>query len=481
LTLNDFKRIKLIGKVKLMTVNNENSTPLSDPHLNDVLPVSPKLVEEIVCALDQLNKEQVDFLLRPLHSADIADVFEQLNDNHRKLLTSLIGSRMEPDVLSELDDSTLDDVITEMDDKDVARAVSQMESDDAVHVLEDMDENEQRKIIDALPDKDRLIVKEGLSYPEDSAGRLLQKNLVSVPGLWTVGAVIDYFLIEENLPDEFYEVFIVDPMHHPIGTAALNKIVRSDRDKKISEIMEKEPTLVRVDTDQEEVAYLFRQYDLTSMGVVDDGGRLIGVITFDDVVDVIEEEAEEDLMLMSGIQETDITESVFVAFKNRVTWLIVNLGTAILASMVIAMFDATINQMVALAVLMPIVASMGGNAGTQTMTVTVRAIATRELTATNMKRIIFREFSIALLNGVIIAILIGGLSWVWFDNTLLGLVMGVAMIVNMIMAGLAGILIPITLDKVNIDPALASSIFVTTITDVIGFFAFLGLASQVLI
>ena len=464
-----------------MTVNNENSTPLSDPHLNDVLPVSPKLVEEIVCALDQLNKEQVDFLLRPLHSADIADVFEQLNDNHRKLLTSLIGSRMEPDVLSELDDSTLDDVITEMDDKDFARAVSQMESDDAVHVLEDMDENEQRKIIDALPDKDRLIVKEGLSYPEDSAGRLLQKNLVSVPGLWTVGAVIDYFLIEENLPDEFYEVFIVDPMHHPIGTAALNKIVRSDRDKKISEIMEKEPTLVRVDTDQEEVAYLFRQYDLTSMGVVDDGGRLIGVITFDDVVDVIEEEAEEDLMLMSGIQETDITESVFVAFKNRVTWLIVNLGTAILASMVIAMFDATINQMVALAVLMPIVASMGGNAGTQTMTVTVRAIATRELTATNMKRIIFREFSIALLNGVIIAILIGGLSWVWFDNTLLGLVMGVAMIVNMIMAGLAGILIPITLDKVNIDPALASSIFVTTITDVIGFFAFLGLASQVLI
>ena len=464
-----------------MTVNNENSTPLSDPHLNDVLPVSPKLVEEIVCALDQLNKEQVDFLLRPLHSADIADVFEQLNDNHRKLLTSLIGSRMEPDVLSELDDSTLDDVITEMDDKDVARAVSQMESDDAVHVLEDMDENEQRKIIDALPDKDRLIVKEGLSYPEDSAGRLLQKNLVSVPGLWTVGAVIDYFLIEENLPDEFYEVFIVDPMHHPIGTAALNKIVRSDRDKKISEIMEKEPTLVRVDTDQEEVAYLFRQYDLTSMGVVDDGGRLIGVITFDDVVDVIEEEAEEDLMLMSGIQETDITESVFVASKNRVTWLIVNLGTAILASMVIAMFDATINQMVALAVLMPIVASMGGNAGTQTMTVTVRAIATRELTATNMKRIIFREFSIALLNGVIIAILIGGLSWVWFDNTLLGLVMGVAMIVNMIMAGLAGILIPITLDMVNIDPALASSIFVTTITDVIGFFAFLGLASQVLI
>tara|TARA_R110002094_G_scaffold29976_1_gene42597 strand:- start:2985 stop:4055 length:1071 start_codon:yes stop_codon:yes gene_type:complete len=356
-----------------------------------------------------------------------------------------------------------------------------MESDDAVHVLEDMDEVEQRKIIEALPDEYRLAIEEGLSYPEDSAGRLLQRTLVSVPGRWTVGAVIDYFRTAEDLPDEFYEVFIVDPKHHPIGTVALNKIVRSDRDQKISEIMEVDPTVVPVDTDQEEVAYLFRQYDLTSMGVVDDEGRLIGVITFDDIVDVIEEEAEEDLMLMSGIRETDITESVFVASKNRVIWLIVNLATAILASMVIAIFDATIEQMVALAVLMPIVASMGGNAGTQTMTVTVRAIATRDLTATNVRRIVFREFSIALVNGVIIAILIGGLSWLWFENVMLGSVMGIAMIVNMVMAGLAGILIPIMLDKLNVDPALASSIFVTTITDVIGFFAFLGLASMMLL
>ncbi len=464
-----------------MTVNNENSALESETQMDDVLPVSPELVEEIVYALDNLDNEQVDFLLDPLHSADVADIFEQLGDNHRKLLTSIIGSRMEPGVLSELDDSTLDDVIAEMDDRDVARAISQMESDDAVHVLEDMDEVEQRKIIEALPDEYRLAIEEGLSYPEDSAGRLLQRTLVSVPGRWTVGAVIDYFRTAEDLPDEFYEVFIVDPKHHPIGTVALNKIVRSDRDQKISEIMEVDPTVVPVDTDQEEVAYLFRQYDLTSMGVVDDEGRLIGVITFDDIVDVIEEEAEEDLMLMSGIRETDITESVFVASKNRVIWLIVNLATAILASMVIAIFDATIEQMVALAVLMPIVASMGGNAGTQTMTVTVRAIATRDLTATNVRRIVFREFSIALVNGVIIAILIGGLSWLWFENVMLGSVMGIAMIVNMVMAGLAGILIPIMLDKLNVDPALASSIFVTTITDVIGFFAFLGLASMMLL
>ena len=464
-----------------MNVSDENNFSENESILDEVRPVSPELVDEIIYALEDGDKEQIDFLIEPLHNADIADVFEQLNDNHRRVLTSVIGSDMEPEVLSELDDSTLDDVITEMDDQDVARAISQMESDDAVHVLENLDEDEQRKIIDALPDEDRIAVEEGLSYPEDSAGRLLQKNLVSVPGQWTVGKVIDYFRTDEELPDEFYEVFIVDPTHHPIGTVALNKIIRSDRQKLISSIMEDELRVVPIEMDQEEVAYLFRQYDLTSMAVVDDSGRLIGMITVDDVVDVIDEEAEEDLMLMSGITDTYITESVIEASKNRVIWLVINLATAILASMVIALFDATIEQMVALAVLMPIVASMGGNAATQTMTVTVRALATRDLTTTNAKRIVLREFSIALLNGIIIAFIIGGLSWAWFNNSALGGVMAVAMVINMIMAGLAGILIPIGLDKINIDPALASSIFVTTITDVIGFFAFLGLAAVVLL
>lgn len=464
-----------------MNANVDNNLSENESHLDEVLPVSPELVAEIVYALEEGDKDQIDFLLEPLHNADIADVFEQISDHHRKLLTNFVGSELEPEVLSELDDSTLDDVITEMDDADIARAVSQMESDDAVHVLEDLDEEDQRKIIDALPDEDRIVVEEGLSYPEDSAGRLLQRNLVSVPGQWPVGKVIDYFRTEEDLPEEFYEIFVVDHLHHPIGTVALNKVVRSDREMLISDIMADEPKVVPVDLDQEEVAYLFRQYDMTTMGVVDDSGRLIGMITVDDVVDVIDEEAEEDLMLMSGIKETDISESVMEASKNRVIWLIVNLATAILASMVIAMFDATIEQMVALAVLMPIVASMGGNAGTQTMTVTVRALATRELTSSNAKRIIFREFSIALVNGVIIAIIIGGLSWVWFQNGALGGVMGAAMIVNMLMAGLAGILIPIMLDKMNFDPALSSSIFVTTVTDVIGFFAFLGLAALVLL
>lgn len=464
-----------------MTLNSENISADRDTHLDGVLPISPELVAEVEAALFSGDKEQLDFLLEPLHSADVADIFEQLGENDRKLLTSFFGSDMQPEVLSELDDSTLEDVITEMDDEDVAHAITQMEIDDAVHVLEDMDEEDQRKIIDALPDVDRIAVEEGLSYPEESAGRLLQRNLVSVPGRWTVGKVIDYFRTEKDLPDEFYEIFIVDPMHHPIGTVALNKIIRSDKKIKVRDIMEEDPTVVPVDMDQEEVAYLFSQYDLTSIGVVDEGGRLIGMITFDDVVDVIEEEAEEDLMRMAGIRETDISESVLEASGNRVIWLIINLATAILASMVIALFDATIEQMVALAILMPIVASMGGNAGTQTMTVTVRAIATRELTSSNVKRVIVREVFIALVNGVVIAVLIGGLSWLWFQDMLLGGVMGAAMIVNMIMAGLAGILIPVALDKINVDPALASSIFVTTVTDVIGFFAFLGLAAVVLI
>ncbi|MBT5186324.1 MAG: magnesium transporter [Kordiimonadaceae bacterium] len=464
-----------------MTNNTENTSFESEGLTREVVQVSPELVTEVIFALNNHDKEQLDFLLEPLHSADVADIFEQLDDSDRKELASFIGAELEPDVLSELDDSTLDDVITEMDDEDVARAITQMESDDAVHVLEDLDEDDQRKIIDALPAEDRLAVEEGLSFPEDSAGRLLQRNLVSIPGLWSVGKVIDYFRSEEDLPDEFYEVFVMDPLHHPIGTVALNQIIRSTRDVIISDIMNDDFKVVPVDMDQEEVAYLFKQYDLTSMGVVDTEGRLIGMITVDDVVDVIDEEAEEDLMRMAGVQETDITESVFEASKNRVLWLLINLVTAILASMVIAIFDASIEQMVALAVLMPIVASMGGNAGTQTMTVTVRAIATRELTSTNVKRVIFREFSIAVVNGVIIAVIIGLLSWYWFANMALGGVMGAAMVVNIIMAGLAGILIPITLDKMDIDPALASSIFVTTITDVVGFFAFLGLAALVLL
>ncbi len=447
----------------------------------DMFEVTPELIEEISHALRDDDAEQLEYLLRPLHSADIAKIYEQLGAEDRTVFTSHFGPELDPEVLTELEDNALDQIMREMDDQVVIKAITQLESDDAVDVLEDIGEEDRSRIIAAMPDEERLAVEEGLSYPEDSAGRMVQRNIVAVPGAWTVGQVIDFLRTEEELPSEFYEIFIVDPLHHPVGMVSLNKLIRTDGNVPVSEIMNTDPKIIPADKDQEEVAHMFRQYDLTSMGVTDKNGRLIGMITVDDVVDVIDEEAEEDILRMAGVRETDITESVFDASKNRIVWLLVNLGTAIIASMVIVMFDGTIEQMVALAVLMPIVASMGGNAGTQTMTVTVRSLATKDLTSSNIKRVIFKEFSIAVLNGAVIAIIIGGLSFVYFDNSLLGFIISAAMIINMVMAGLAGILIPVGLDRINIDPALASSIFVTTVTDVIGFFAFLGLASIFLI
>lgn len=446
----------------------------------DVFEVTSDLIEEISAALRQKNIEQLDYLLDPLHSADIAIIFEQLRGEERNELTAYFGAELDPEVLTELEDTALDQVIRKMDDQDVVEAISQLESDDAVDVLEDISPKDRNRIIAAMPDGERLAVEEGLSYPEDSAGRMVQKNVITVPGAWTVGQVIQFLRTEEELPPEFYEIFIVDPLHHPIGMVSLSQLIRSGDLAPVWEIMDTDPKVVPADIDQEEVAHLFRQYDLTSMGVVDADGRLLGMITVDDVVDVIDEEAEEDILRMAGVQETDITESILEASKNRIVWLLVNLGTAILASMVIAMFEASIEQMVALAILMPIVASMGGNAGTQTMTVTVRSMATKDLTPSNVRRVIGKEFAIATINGTVMAVIIGVLSLLYFDNPMLGAVIAVAMIINMVMAGLAGILIPVGLERINIDPALASSIFVTTITDVIGFLAFLGLASIVL-
>lgn len=443
----------------------------------DVFEVTPELVEEISHALREDDTDQLEYLLDSLHSADIADIFEQLNGTDRTELTAHYGSDLNPEVLTELDYAAREQIIKDMDDQHVIEAITKLESDDAINVLENIDEEDRDRIIAALPREERLAVEEGLSYPEESAGRLLQKNLITVPGAWSVGQVIKFLRSDEDLPSEFYEIFIVDPLHHPIGTISLSQLIRNQDKIPVSEIMNRDPKVVPVDKDQEEVAYMFRQYDLTSMGVVDENGRLLGMITVDDVVDVIDEEAAEDILRMAGVRETDISESIWEASKNRIVWLTVNLGTAILASFVIAIFDGTIEQMVALAILMPIVASMGGNAGTQTMTVTVRSLATRDLTSSNVRRVIGKELSISILNGIAMAVIIGLLSYMYFDNHMLGWVIAVAMIINMVMAGLAGILIPVGLDKANIDPALASSIFVTTITDVIGFYAFLGLAS----
>ena len=463
-----------------MIKENENQTALDENQ--NIFSVSPEFVDEIIYALTEKENDQLEFLLEPLHSADVADILQQLNLSNRNALVSYLGGDMEPEVLSELDDITRDQVITKMDDGDVVEAIRELESDDAIHVLEDMDKAEQRRIINALPDEDRAAIEEGLSYPEDSAGRLLQKNLITVPNSWNVGNILSYLRSDDDLPEEFYEIFIVNPKHHPIGTVSLSDLVRADEKMIISDIMNDDSVVVPAVMDQEEVAFLFKQYDMTSMGVIDDDGRLLGVIMVDDVMDVIEEEAKEDILRMGGVHETEITESVFEASKSRITWLIINLGTAVLASVVIAVFASTIEQMVALAILFPIVASMGGNTGTQTMTVTVRSIATRELTSSNIYRIIGKEFLIASVNGVLMSLIISVLVYFWFDQNLkLSLVIGAAMLVNMIVAGLSGILIPVWLDKANIDPALASGIFVTTITDVLGFYAFLGLAAAFLL
>ncbi|NOZ41631.1 MAG: magnesium transporter [Alphaproteobacteria bacterium] len=444
----------------------------------DVFEITPELIEQISHALKTNAATRLGNLLKPLHAADIADIFEQLNEEGRRELTAYFGAKLDPEILTELEDSALDQVIRKMADEDVVEAISQLESDDAVNVLEDIDVDDRARIIAAMPDEERLAVEQGLSYPEDSAGRMVQKNVITVPGAWTVGQVIAFLRSEPELPPEFYEIFIVNPLYHLIGMVSLSDLIRTDDQIQVKKIMKADPKVVRADMDQEEVAYMFRQYDLTSMGVVDKNGRLLGMITVDDVVDVIDEEAEEDILRLAGVQDTDITESILEASKNRIVWLLVNLATAILASMVIALFDGTIEQMVALAVLMPIVASMGGNAGTQTMTVTVRSLATRDLTSSNVRRVIAKEFAISILNGAVMAVIIGLLSMLYFHNPLLGGVIATAMIINMVMAGLAGILIPVGLDKANVDPALASSIFVTTITDVVGFFAFLGLASM---
>ncbi|HSD92895.1 MAG TPA: magnesium transporter, partial [Methyloceanibacter sp.] len=348
---------------------------------------------------------------------------------------------------------------------------------EAVYVIEDLDKEEQSDILAKLPPFERAQLERSLEYPEDSAGRIMQTDLISVPPFWSVGQAIDYMRLADDLPDRFYEIFVVDPAYHLIGSVALNRLLRSKRPVTIEQITDRDIHPIQVDADQEEVAREFERYNLTSAPVVDKGGRLVGVITADDIVEVVQEEASEDILKMGGVAGESVTDSVWRTTRHRFTWLFFNLFTALLAASVIGLFEATIEQMVALAVLMPIVASMGGNAGNQTMTVTVRALAMKDLGSANAMRVIGREATVGLLNGLVFALLLGAVVYFWFGNDELGLVIAAAMVVNFVVAALAGILIPLTLDYLDIDPAVASVVFVTTITDVVGFFAFLGLAA----
>jgi magnesium transporter len=419
--------------------------------------------------------------LEARHKADIAEIITVLRPDLRTSLLQLVGDALEPEVFAELDDAVRDDVLEVVDTNTVANTVQQLDSDDAVFVLEDMDEDERQQVLDRIPQTDRIVLERALDFPEDSAGRLMQAEFISVPPYWTVGQTIDYLRETDDLPDDFLEIYITDPTHTPIGVVHLAEILRAQRPRVMQELLHEDFYIMQAETDREEVARLFERYNLVTAPVVDDDQRLIGVITADDVFEVIAEEASEDILRLGGVGDEAVTDTVFETARGRASWLFLNLLTAIAASLVIGLFDASIEKMVALAVLMPIVASMGGNAGTQTLTITVRALATQELLPVNAARLVYRELGVGFINGFVFAIITGFIGAYWFGDNLLGVVLAAAMIVNLVVAAMAGILIPISLNRMKIDPALASSVFVTTVTDVIGFFAFLGFATLFLL
>ena len=421
-------------------------------------------------------------LLEPLHAADIADLIEQISPDERDALLALWSGEIDGEILSELDEAIRDEVIARLPRNVLEDAVRELDSDDVVDLIEDLEEPQQSVILSALEDADRAAVEQALSWPEYSAGRLMQREVVVAPEHWRVGEMIDFLRAEEWLPDQFYHVILIDPAMHPVGYVTLGKLLSSRREVPLAELAEDSFRTVNVRDAEGDVAYLFNQYHLISAPVVDESGRLVGVITIDDAMAVLDEEHEEDVLRMAGVSdEASLSDSVIEAAKGRAVWLLVNLGTAILASVVIDLFAASIDALVALAVLMPIVTSMGGNAGIQTVAVAVRAIATRDLTAGNALRVARREVAVGALNGMVFGLLLALVAGVWFGVPMLAVVIGVAMLLTLVAAALGGIAIPILLDRAGVDPALASGPFVTTVTDIIGFFAFLGLATVVLL
>ncbi|KAA0916806.1 magnesium transporter [Aquicoccus porphyridii] len=456
----------------------EDETPLEEEGYG----LNRREVAAILDAVDVGDRDALIELMEPLHAADIADLLEQIDSPDRRRLIALYGVEFDGDILSELDESIREEVIGVLNPDVLADAVRDLESDDVVDLLEDLEEPQQQAIIGALDDADQMVVRQALSYPEDSAGRLMQREVVAVPEHWSVGEAIDFMRGKEDLPEQFYHVILVDPRHRPTGYVTLGKIMSAPRAQALQDMTEDSFRTIPVDQDEEDVAYAFNQYHLISTPVVDDEGRLAGVITIDDAMIVLDEEHEEDMLRMAGVsEEASLSDNVLETMRGRATWLFVNLVTAIFASLVIDLFSDTIDQMVALAVLMPIVASMGGNAGTQTMAVAVRAIATRDLTGQNARRIIRRELVVGALNGALFGLAMALVAAFWFGVPMLAVVIGSAMLMTQVAAAFGGIVIPLLLDRLKIDPALASGPFVTTVTDVVGFFAFLGLASWVLL
>ncbi|TWG59512.1 magnesium transporter [Aminobacter sp. J44] len=437
----------------------------------------PEFLNRVTTAIAEGDTETLKQNVGELHQSEVGDLLETLSPDQRLALVELMGADFDFSALTEVDEAIRLDIVENLPNEQIAQAVQELDSDDAVYILEDLDQEDQDEILAQLPFTERIRLRRSLDYPEDSAGRRMQTEFVAVPPFWTVGQTIDYMREDSNLPESFSQIFVIDPTFRLLGTVDLDRILRTKRAVKIEEIMHETRHAIPATMDQEEAAHEFEQYDLLSAAVVDENDRLVGVLTIDDVVDVIQEEAEEDLMRLGGVGDEELSDSVLATSRSRIPWLMVNLVMAFLAASVIGLFDGTIQQIVALAVLMPIVAGMGGNAGSQTMTVTVRALATKDLDIYNAGRIIRREIGVGLINGILFATLIGIVAGFWFSDLNLGGIIAVAMVINLLVAALAGILVPLLLDKAGADPAVSSAVFVTTITDVVGFFAFLGLAT----
>ncbi|MCP4181790.1 MAG: magnesium transporter [Hyphomicrobiales bacterium] len=437
----------------------------------------PEFVERIEQAVQERDANILIALINPLHESDLGEILAAIDPATRTDLVELAGNDFDFSALTEVDETIRLEVVNALPNAKVAEALDELDSDDAVFILEDMEAEDREEILEQMPFEESVRLRRSLEYPEETAGRRMQTEFVAVPPFWTIGQSIDYLRVADNLPDRFHEIFVVTPQFELIGSMDLDRFLKAKRDQNVGEIQNDTQHPIRADMDQEEAAQIFEKYDLLSAAVIDESNRLVGVMTIDDVVDVIHQEVEEDIKRLVGVGDEEISDRMIESVKSRFTWLLVNLATSILASFVIGMFDATINEMVALAILMPIVASMGGNAGTQTMTVAVRALATRDIDIYNAGRVIIRELNIGVFNGILFAMIIGPVAAIWFDNWTLGLIISTAMVVNMICAAAAGIFIPLLLDRLDIDPAIASSVFVTTVTDVVGFAAFLGLAA----
>jgi magnesium transporter len=438
----------------------------------------PAFVDKVLDAVEAGDDETARKLVEPLHPADVADLIEAAARDEREGLVKALAGIVDAEVLAEMNEYVREGLLDEMEPQQVADIAGQLDTDDAVALIEDLDKDEQQAVLERMEPDDRAAVEEALSYPEESAGRLMQRDVCAVPEHWRVGQVIDYLRSTQDLPDDFWEVFVVNPGHHPVGTCKLSTILRTPRDMAVSDVMSREQTLIPVDMDQEDVALRFQKYALVSAAVVDEAGRLVGMITVDDIVHIIQEEAGEDVLLLSGVgDEGDINEPVSESYRSRVRWLVANLLTALVGASVIRHFEGAIERLAVLAVLMPIVAGVGGNAGTQTLAVTVRAIATNQLTGSNRWRAVGREIRVAVLNGLTVAILIGAGVAVVLASPPLGMLIAAAMLINIIVAGFAGVLVPLALERAGADPAVASSVFVTMVTDSMGFLAVLGLAT----